>query len=103
MADFRLLFRPLPDHCAFAYLEKRLLGALYDETAILDFLDLSDDAAVGDYLVVYLQLRDHVCELLLLSLLRQKNQKIENTGYQDERKEQTEKITGAAAGILEKE
>jgi hypothetical protein len=103
MATYRLLFRSLPYDCTLTYLEKRLLGALYDETTVLNFLDLSDDAAVGDDLVVYLQLRDHVRELLLLSLLRQKDKKIENASYQNERQEQRKQTTGAGAGILKKE
>jgi hypothetical protein len=93
--------RPLADDRAFAHLQKRFFSALNDETRFLYFLYLSYDAAIGDDLIIYLQIIDQVLKLLFLLLLRQYDKEIKDA--EDEDKGQKRPNYTSAARFLEKQ
>jgi hypothetical protein len=81
----QLLIRFLADYRAFADLQKGLFGTLNDKAGFFDLFDLSDDAAVGYDLIVYLELGDHFLQLLFLFFLRHDHEEIEDAENKDER------------------
>jgi hypothetical protein len=95
-----LLLRLFTDDCALSNFKKRFFSALDDETRIFDLLDLPYHAAVRYDLVVYLQLRDHFLKLVTLFLLRQNDEKIEDSKNKNEGQQRPDQTD--PAGILEK-
>jgi hypothetical protein len=76
--------RPLADDRTLAHLQKRFFSALNDKTRFFDLLDLSNDAAISDDLIIYLKVIDQFLKLLFLLLLRQYDKEIEDAEYEDE-------------------
>src|SRR5688572_3685553 len=94
-ATAHLLFRLLTDDGGFSDLQKGFFRALDNKTRVFHFLDPTNDTTVGDDLVVYLKLRDHLLKLLLLALLRQDHKKIENTKDKNERQQRPQQTASA--------
>ena len=98
----RMLFGTLADDRALSYLEKRFLGTLNDVAVISDLFDLPDDAAVSDDLIVDLKLRDHVLQLLALSLLRKDYEEIEDAEDKEEWQNRRDPPETTTASVLKK-
>jgi hypothetical protein len=95
-------FRFLSDNGLLADLKKGLLRALDYETCLFDFFDFADYAAVGDDLVIDLEVRNHFLKGSLLFLLRPNDHEIKDTENDDDHRQQRDQ-TRTAAFTLKKQ
>jgi hypothetical protein len=80
-------FGLLSDDGLLSDLDKGFFRALDDKTRVFDLLDLSDDATIGDDLIINLQLRDHVLKLLTLLFLGKDHEEVKDPEDEHEREQ----------------